>query len=216
MMHPDDMARYDAQREEVLRADKPVRFEYRITSATGEAKHLLANLMTQRDEAGTPIALFGIVEDITQQKRQQELLIKAQSIARMAAGRPDFQTGQAKWSDEYFRLVGDELQAFEATKENFALVVHPDDFDHIWNGMMALARRPGPFATDYRVLRPDGSMVVLVSRGRVLVDAEGRAAQDHRHRPGRHRGAPRRSRAAGRQGGRRGRQPGQEPVPRQH
>jgi signal transduction histidine kinase len=40
--------------------------------------------------------------------------------------------------------------------------------------MMQLAKHPGAFEADYRVRRPDGLTVILVSRGRVLQDAHGK------------------------------------------
>jgi PAS domain S-box-containing protein len=87
----------------------------------------------------------------------------------------DVATWQGTWSDEYYRLVGYEPQAFPVTKERFAELLHPDDFKRIWNGMIALAKHPGPFETDYRVMRPDGREILLVSRGYVLLDREGKA-----------------------------------------
>jgi PAS domain S-box-containing protein len=174
-IHPEDLGALKRAQAQVVEATGPVTYEYRIIDATGDVRHLAVHAKVQRDAAGQAASLFGTVQDVSARKRQEELLGEAQAIARMGSWEFDVISGQGSWSDEYFRLCGYEPQAFAVTRDRFASVVHPDDFGRVWGGMVWLAQHPGPFETEYRVFRPDGSEVRLVSRGRVLVDREGRA-----------------------------------------
>jgi PAS domain S-box-containing protein len=174
-VHPDDLAYVARLQGQMIAGREPMHFEYRIIDRTGDIRYLVAHMKVQRDAAGAPEAIIGTVQDITAHKRQEELLYEAQAIARMGSWEFDVVSGQGYWSDEYFRLCGYEPQAFVVTRERFQAVVHPEDFGRVWGGMMWLADHPGPFETEYRVFRPDGTLVRLVSRGRVLVNREGRA-----------------------------------------
>jgi PAS domain S-box-containing protein len=173
-VHPDDLPSVMRLQGEMLGGRDPLHYEYRIIDRTGDVRHLVAHMKVQRDATGAPEAIIGTVQDITTHKRQEELLYEAQAIARLGSWEFDFVTGRASWSDEYYRLCGYEPQAFEITRETFQALLHPDDFPRIWYGMMQLAKRPGAFEADYRVRRPDGFEVILVSRGRVLQDANGK------------------------------------------
>jgi PAS domain S-box-containing protein len=174
-IHPEDLEALKRAQARAVEMSEPVTYEYRIIDASGDMRHLVVHAKVQRDAAGQAVSLFGTVQDVSARKRQDELLYEAQAIARMGSWEFDVVSGQGYWSDEYFRLCGYEPQAFVVTRERFEAVVHPEDFGRVWGGMMWLADHPGSFETEYRVFRPDGSLVRLVSRGRVLVNREGRA-----------------------------------------
>jgi PAS domain-containing protein len=63
---------------------------------------------------------------------RQQLLKSAQRIARLGHWSVNVQTGKLHWSDETYRIFGQEMQSFGPSQDRFFEIVHPDDVDAIW------------------------------------------------------------------------------------
>ena len=90
----------------------------------------------------------------------------------------DIPTGRATVSPTCTRLFGvppERLSTFAATQA----LVHPDDRQARADVIQKALREGGSYEVDYRVVRFDGQVCWLRSRGRVSLDANGRP---HRHR----------------------------------
>ncbi|MFH6783285.1 MULTISPECIES: PAS domain S-box protein [Methylobacterium] len=74
-----------------------------------------------------------------------------------------------------FGVPSERLTSFSATQD----LVHPDDRRPRADAIARTLREGGAYEIDYRVVHPDGDTCWLRSRGRVLLDADGRAC---RHR----------------------------------
>ncbi len=91
----------------------------------------------------------------------------------------DIPTGRATISPTCAKLFGvrpEQLDTFAATQA----LVHPDDRQARADAIHTALREGGRYEVDYRVLRPDGHVCWLRSRGGVQLDPGGR--------PVRHRG----------------------------
>ncbi|WP_420604583.1 PAS domain-containing sensor histidine kinase [Methylobacterium sp.] len=91
----------------------------------------------------------------------------------------DIPTGRVTVSPTCARLFGvppEQLTTFAASQA----LVHPDDRQARAEAIQRTLREGGGYEVDYRVMRPDGHVCWLRSRGRVSPDADGR--------PTRHRG----------------------------
>ena len=78
-----------------------------------------------------------------------------------------------EFSDNLYRLLGEEPQSFEPTMENFMAFVHPEDLDKFSEQVtQMIANEDLPF-THYRILQKDGSVKHFKSYGKVLIDSEG-------------------------------------------
>ena len=124
----------------------------------------LAPPATPRDEDGTPTA-----DELRQ--TLDEVGVCIWSL--------DLSTGRVTVSPTCARLFGvppERLTTFAATQA----LVHPDDRPSRADAIQRVLRGGGSYEVDYRVLRPDGHVRWLRSRGQVQVDPEGR--------PVRHRG----------------------------
>lgn len=91
----------------------------------------------------------------------------------------DIPTGQATVSPTCARLFGVPPKRLTTFADSQALV-HPDDRQARADAIQRALREGGSYEVDYRVLRPDGHVCWLRSRGRVHLDGTGR--------PVRHRG----------------------------
>jgi PAS domain S-box-containing protein len=129
------------------------------------------------------IAVF--FTEITDRKRAEaELartnarLVEAQRVAHVGSWEWDIAANAVSWSEELYRIyglpVGSALGGYEAFLER----VHPDDLaatKQVIGGAMG-AGTATPFIYDHRIVRPDGSVRMLHTRGEVVVE-RGRPAR---------------------------------------
>jgi len=78
-IHPDDRGRFiKAASEAYNKKESRVRVECRLKGKDPEYMWILGHCKIIYDEAGKPIKVFGIIIDITEQKRNEEIALKAQ------------------------------------------------------------------------------------------------------------------------------------------
>jgi PAS domain S-box-containing protein len=137
-----------------------------------------------RTHPGVERPRLSIVHDITEHKRALEALrsreaqlAEAQQLARLGSWEWDVRTNTVIWSDELYRVYGLAPQEFGATYEAYLARVHPDDRARICGMVEHVYRNPGPFDFEERIIRPDGSVRVLQSRGKSLADETGRTVR---------------------------------------
>ncbi len=78
-----------------------------------------------------------------------------------------------EFSDNLFRLLGEEPQSFEPTMENFIAFVHPEDLDKFTEQAAKMMENEDLPFTHYRIVRKDGGVKHFKSYGKVLIDSEG-------------------------------------------
>ncbi len=104
---------------------------------------------------------------------REAALREAQRLAHMGSWEWDRVSDTSRWSDEMFRIAGHEPQAFEVTFETALAVFHPDDRERFsQRAREAIAARAG-FFDEHRIVRPDGTVRVVESRGNPILDAQG-------------------------------------------
>jgi PAS domain S-box-containing protein len=133
------------------------------------------------DASGAVTGVGGVATDITERKRteqalqeQRTLLAEAQKVAGLGCWEWDPASGRVTWSEQLYRIFGVEPQGYRPSFESYLERVHPEDRQQT-GAMVARALMDGrPFGFDERILRPDGSLRYLRSRGEVVRDPEGR------------------------------------------
>lgn len=104
----------------------------------------------------------------------QSILINAQSVAQVGSWEVDGQTGTMRCSDEYFRICGLEPQSMQPNLLFTLNIVHPDDRDDYKKAIKATKQDLKEFKSEKRVLRPDGAIRYVMSRGQPVVDEAGK------------------------------------------
>jgi len=154
--------------------------EFRLRKRNGEVIWIRENSRIVRDESGAIQFVEGFNTDITERKRataalreREHDLAMAQEIAHIGSWNWDIATGELKWSDESFRILGFEPQAFTPTYEIFQKTVHPDDRDRVVAAVQA-ALEGADYDIEFRVVWPTENVWIVHAQAEVFFDLEGK------------------------------------------
>jgi PAS domain S-box-containing protein len=152
-------------------------FEYQLNGRWYEA--FVEQLKDDRGEvAGCIAAAFDMTEQRAIQERlarSEALLAQAQRVAHIGSFEWEIASNVLTWSDELQRIYGLEPGDFEGTFEAFLLHAHPDDLEHTKSVVFDALRKGSAFVYEHRVVRADGSVRVLHTRGDVVTGTDGQA-----------------------------------------
>jgi PAS domain S-box-containing protein len=124
---------------------------------------------------------LAVVRDITDRKKAEEhllrttrRLVEAEEVAHVGSWEWDIATGALTWTDEHFRIMGLPPSPVAPRYEEGLAIIHPEDRPTAEAACAQAARDGGAFAFDVRIVRPDGEIRVVHSRGRAVRGAQGR------------------------------------------
>lgn len=116
---------------------------------------VLAELALARGE------LFGRERD------SREQLAEAQKIARIGSWKWDLETNEIAWSDEMYRIYGLDPDTFQPSYEALSQY-SPDRREVMHFRLKAAIEDDVPLDAEQRIVRPDGTEVILHARGEVV------------------------------------------------
>ncbi len=141
----------------------------------------IAKIAIERDQAAQALAnlnhnLEMRVAQRTNALRQSEAkLIEAQQIARLGSWELDIQTKEIIWSREIFNIFGIDANQQEPTYEQL-LQYFPADERIRFNDLVKRAIQfSEPYASDFQIIRADGSWGYIFSKAELLCDVAGHA-----------------------------------------
>jgi two-component system sensor histidine kinase/response regulator len=137
-----------------------------------------------KDPSGRIIGIRATMLDITERKRIDEELktnemrmSEAQRIAHLGSWDYDAVTGEVKWSEELWRILGLDQREFGLSFEEFLAMVHPDDHYLVKSVYEKSRESKADFRYVYRIIHPDGTVRVLRADGRVICDEHGQVVK---------------------------------------
>lgn len=165
---------------DILRSKISVFVElYRKTQALASLNETLEREVAARQKAQEALQQANQELELRVRERTAELLVAhkgvrdneerlrlAVDIAQMAAWEWDVATGRLTWSQDPEALFGFPPGAFGADRRLFA-ALHQEDRQRIEAAVQA-AMLTGSYEGDYRIVRPDGSVVCVTERGRAV------------------------------------------------
>ncbi|MGH2675552.1 MAG: EAL domain-containing protein [Actinomycetota bacterium] len=111
--------------------------------------------------------------DVTARRRAETFLAEAQRLASVGSWEFDTRREHTVWSDELYRLYGEEPGSFQPTLETWLERVHPDDRDRMRRTDADAMARGGSFSYDFRVVLPDGEVRFHAVQGELVTDGDG-------------------------------------------
>ncbi|MBD2199247.1 MULTISPECIES: PAS domain S-box protein [Calothrix] len=151
-------------------------------SRHGRAIIVASRWVLQKDNAGNPVKILEINNDITERKQAQLAFIESEERRRLALdltliGCWDFHlsSGELIWDDNMFTLLGFTPETIEPNYELWRSRIHPEDVDWVEQRFFASIETHTDYAAEYRVIYPDGSVHWLMGRARAIYDESGKA-----------------------------------------
>ncbi len=108
-------------------------------------------------------------------RRSESMLAEAQRVARVGSWNWDIPGDQVLWSDELYRIFGLEPRTVAITFDQFLSLVYSDDRDMVRHHVKLSLQEGQPYECCMRAVQPDGSIRVVLSRGQVESDHDGKA-----------------------------------------
>ena len=149
----------------------------------GNVKVLQTTKVPLIDKTDMVVGIVGLHRDITRRKEAEKKLREseanlaaAQRIANFGSVEVDLvdfedpEKNPVRWSDEVFRIHGYQPGGIEPSRPALFRLVHPDDRDAVRRSLNHAVREAKPYAIDFRILRPDGSVRNIHGRGDIIFD----------------------------------------------
>lgn len=127
--------------------------------------------------ANRPASTQYLQTSIERRSRNESFLTESQRIAHIGNWSWCLETNEVIWSDELYRIFGLRPQQMIMTPELTKGFIDPDDLVIFDGNMNQAIGDHQPFAYSFRIRREDGSMRVVLSRGRVELKGDGKAVR---------------------------------------
>ena len=105
--------------------------------------------------------------------QSQVRLERALEAGSMGTWDYDMLSGKVVWSPQVEVIHGIPPGSFDGTFEAYTRDIHPDDYERVVQAIQSSAHEGGPHDVEYRLARPDGSVVWVHGKGDVVRDEAG-------------------------------------------
>lgn len=164
-----------------LRRDGTVQdFEATIERRDRKIATIAINAHIVWDDTGNPTGIEGVMRDITARKetenalrKNQDLLARAQHIARIGSWEMDLRTKVARWSDELFRLFHFTPEDFTPTFDAILSYIPEEDRARVHDTIEQTIITGGTYQLQHRILTREGDVKVVQAHGDLLFDEQG-------------------------------------------
>jgi PAS domain S-box-containing protein len=179
-IHPEDLGRVqDSIRASLEGSTDPYECEYRVMRTDGGIRWVIARGNVERDAEGKPVALPGIVIDITGRKLAENAVRDSAEHLQLALAAADL--GDWQWeahsdivllSDRAADMFGlPRGKVITWTRMRDLLV--DDDAERARRGVEVALATQTDYDVEYRVVRPSGERCWIAARGRGLYTESG-------------------------------------------
>ncbi len=133
-------------------------------------------------EAGEdrPKSVCVTFNDITERTRGEETLLGLMQRLQLATASAhlgvwdwDLATGTMSWDDRMLEIYGVTRAELRGDVNDWKAWLHPEDLARATAECEAAVQGETPFDTEFRVLRPDGTVIWVKANGKVLRDPKG-------------------------------------------
>lgn len=111
-----------------------------------------------RDDSG----FIAVVRDLTAEVRASEI----ETWAQIGTFERHLASGRVVWSPEMYRICGVDPESYDPSARDILDLVHPHDRRRIERMLSGSRRSTEPSDAEFRIVRPDGDVRMLVARAR--------------------------------------------------
>lgn len=165
----------------VISSGEAEKLDLRLPISPDRSVWLQATVLPREDADGAAGGVIMIAQDVTRFRLEEEALelrerqlADAQRIARLGTWEWDLALDRVTWSGALFQICGVDGRSEVLGFEESLACVHPADRDRTRDIMEHASRTGIPVEFEHRVIRDDGTEAVVLSRGTVTRDEEGR------------------------------------------
>ncbi len=183
-VHPEDRSAMEAEIHRSRDAHSSFQLEFRVVWPDGSLHWMQGMGEFRYDSESRPVRMYGTVMEITERRLTQQVLLESEmrrslalSAAEMGTWEWELSSGNLTWSESTERMWGFRPKEFSGRMEDFTSRIHPDDLPHIWKEGEAAQREDRTAQVEFRVIRPDGSLRWVASKGRYLPGAVGQGTR---------------------------------------
>ena len=156
--------------------------EFRVQRADGQLRWFASQGEPICNEAGTVERMVGIMQDITKRREaeaalheSQERMQQALQVSRSFAFEWEPATDNVIRSQSCAAILGLSGEDISIdTGQRYFQRIHPDDRERFTGILKQLNPAQAQYQTQYRLVRPDGGVVILEENGRGQFDAAGK------------------------------------------
>jgi len=112
-----------------------------------------------------------------QLRKSEASLLQAQRIAQIGSWEFDVRTRHVTWSREKYRIFGLDPNSSAITYEDIIQRIHPDDQPLFEETVQEAILSGQPYNIEFRVIRPNGQIRYLESRGEAIINNQGQVIQ---------------------------------------
>jgi PAS domain S-box-containing protein len=180
----------DEEKEIISRLRNGERIDHYETvrvSKSGEKRNISLTVSPVRDSTGKVTGASKVARDITERKRLREAeearrisearLELALEASKAAFFEWDMERSRGKWNSQMTSIYGFTPAGEEITAEEWRSLFHADDLARLLKEADEVYRTKDDFQFEYRAVRPDRKLRWILSQGRILRDAHGKALQ---------------------------------------
>ncbi len=108
---------------------------------------------------------------------RQRALLAAEELAQLGSWVWEFGAAEVTWSEQVHRIFGTDPSGPPPSYDVYVAAIHPDDRDRVLAALRECADTGGRFEVSYRIIRVDGEVRDVHSRGRWDVTGDGQPVQ---------------------------------------
>ncbi|MFZ0808726.1 MAG: PAS domain S-box protein [Candidatus Sulfotelmatobacter sp.] len=176
---------HDEEKRIIARLRKGERIEHYETvrmHKSGTRIDVSLSISPMRDSQGRVIGASKIAHDITQRKQAEDALRESQT--RLALALESSRTAifdwnvverRGGWNPQMEALYNFSPAAESITAEEWETLFHPEDVQRLADEFRSILRQQDKFEFVFRTARPEGAPKWILSHGRVVRDAGGKA-----------------------------------------
>lgn len=107
----------------------------------------------------------------------KSLLNRVESMGGVGHWEVDLLTGENKWSDQFFHILGLDPSTTLATTELGLSTIHPEDLERASTHYQKSFELGAPYKVQKRIIRPSGEIRYVISEGVVSLDDSGKPSR---------------------------------------